>query len=176
MITLGEDAGPEVLESAAQPLAGRDEAAARVKRLQGGKLLARSLFFSGITVDGQPLHWQMGISEPTVSAVSTNQRGSSFNIQYRDVGVVLEADCDVLSDSRIQIALKLQESHLEQSDIPIQQVAGEEPILASQTVLFSHASRVVCNSSGALVVFSSSVKGDAKDRTIIVYLAGTILE
>ncbi len=175
-VKLSPEVDAELIEKASQKLGNRDEAAARVKRLQAKGAVARSLHMMATGLDQEPITISLGLRLPTVAGIQSTSHAVTRTLQFENVGAVLNATSRVDSKSRIRIKLFLEESYLAPSDFEIYSPKEGDAVTAEEVRQEVCKTTVVCQSGGAVVVMTTNRQNSKETSASLLYVAASIIE
>jgi general secretion pathway protein D len=106
------------------------------------------------TLDGKPGRVQVGASVPTVQGVTLTQFGQTNNIQYQDVGIILEVQPRISVDGQVVMNVLAEKSELgpEAEGVVISVIEGSE--VRSPQIKTTRATTTVSAASGQTIVLS----------------------
>jgi hypothetical protein len=176
MLTLSADAEDDLLATASEPLADREEAMARVRKLQDSGAASRSHHFMATTLENEKLIVQFGAREPRVQATNITQFGKTHSLIYEPVGTMLQARARVDDVSRVLLEMQLESSHLEDSGVAMFEPKEDEPVKAPQIAQRTYHSSLACPSGGAVVALSSESQSGSEPSAALIYVAAKVMK
>jgi general secretion pathway protein D len=106
------------------------------------------------TLDGKPGRVQVGASVPTVQGVTQTNFGQTNNIQYQDVGIILEVQPRISVDGQVVMNVLAEKSELgPEAEGVVISVIGNSEIRAPQ-IKTTRATTTVSAASGQTIVLS----------------------
>jgi hypothetical protein len=145
MLELTEATGPEAdeLEAALREKANdlplvigrKEEVRDLIARLKVAGMLHKSRVVRLLTTDGELASAQTGADQPTIVQSNTNELGLSNTIQFRHVGMEINARPVIETGGTVQLKFQYNASRIDTpEEIVITEPQGKKPIYATQIV------------------------------------------
>ena len=167
----GDSAAADGHVSTAARFESVEELAKHLQRLQARHELASVNHFHLVAASQAEARMQLSKRTPRVTAVNVTQRGRASTLNFENVGVQLRVRPVIRQEGRIAISMGLEESTLEDTDIPLFASAddGEAPT-ATQVISFQTEHEAILASGKPRVTFATEVEKDGSfgKRIVIV--------
>ena len=153
----------------------RQEFVAQLAELNKKGLFVRSYHIRATTAAGQELTVHVGERKPTIRSAQRINGVARNTITYENVGTMLSATPEILSDNRLRLSVKFEDSALAETDLVIQEATDDSaPIKADRVEIFTTETAVEVRSGYPCLVTGTAGQGTGRPSGHVLVVCASV--